>query len=154
MATRLTGFLLKAKKNGWAVSVVKLKSITMYKLTCRACGKEHKNTFAKFPLALYNKSEIFEGKGKDKKSIGIYSVVIGYLCSKCLDKRQRSEFIKEHSIKPSPGQRIIDAIQSKIKNLKMKPKYTPPAREKPKLKNWEKIKGWTKEMFFKKRERE
>lgn len=125
------------------------------KLRCKFCGKEHKNTSKNFPLALYEKREVFEDKRKNRKSLGIKPVLVGYACHKCIGKHQRDEFIKEHSIKPAPGQSIMDAVRAKIKDLKMKPKYAPPTQQKPKPKGgWEKVRGWTKQMFFKKKGRE
>ena len=92
-----------------------------YKLRCKICGDRHKNTSENFPVALYERQEVFEGKGRNKKSLGIRPVVVGYGCKKCVGKHERSEFIKQHSIKPAPGQRIGDAIKEKIAELKLKP---------------------------------
>lgn len=125
-----------------------------HKLRCKICGEEHKNTSKNFPVAFYERQEVFEGKGKNKKSLGIQPVLVGYGCKKCVGKHERSEFIKQHSIKPAPGQRMIDAIRNKIDVLKTAPKHriVPPAATKPK--SGAKVKNWIKERFFKRRGRE
>jgi hypothetical protein len=126
-----------------------------FKIRCKFCGGEHRNITKNFPLALYEKREVFEGRDKKKKSLGIKPALVGYACRKCIGRHERDEFIKQHSIKPAPGQSIMDAVRSKIKDLKMKPKYVPPPQQKPKLKSgWEKTKDRVKQVFFKKRGRE
>jgi hypothetical protein len=87
------------------------------KLRCKICGAEHKATNKKFPFAFYEQREVFEGKGKNRKSLGVKPVLVGYGCKKCVGKHERSEFIKQHSIKPAPGQRMIEAVRNKIKEL-------------------------------------
>lgn len=116
------------------------------KLRCKFCGGEHSATQKHFPIVLYGQQEVFKGKGKNKKSLGIKSVVVGYVCFKCVGKHKRSEFIKEHSIKPAPGQRMTDAIKNKIRDLKMMPEH-PTKRIKPK--SGFKVKDWIKKKFFK-----
>jgi len=124
-------------------------------IRCKFCQGEHDFNNKNFPLALYSKQEVFTGKGKNRKSLGIRPVVVGYTCKKCVGKYQREEFIKQHSINPAPGQSIMDAINTKIKQLKVAPKYKPPHRQdKPQPKGWERIKNITKNIFFKKRGRE
>jgi hypothetical protein len=73
-----------------------------FKLRCKICGGEHKATSENFPVAFYERKEAFEGKGKNRKSLGIRPVIVGYGCKKCVGKHERNEFIKQHSIKPAP----------------------------------------------------
>lgn len=89
-----------------------------FKIRCRFCKDEHKHTTKNFPLTIHGEVEAFEGKGKNRKSLGLKQQVIGYACEKCVNKYHWAEFIKEHRLKPSPGQKMIQAIRAKIEELK------------------------------------
>ena len=88
-------------------------------LRCKFCGESHKAIPDNFPLALQEDVEVFEGRGRNKKSLGKKRQIIGYACRKCVDTYHRAEFIKEHKLKPGPGQRIKDLIKKKIAELKL-----------------------------------
>lgn len=89
-----------------------------FKIRCKLCRREHAAKEKYFPLAFYDRQEVFEGKGRKKKSLGILPVLVGYGCWKCVGKHDRAHFIEKHSIKQEPGQRIRDAIRSKIEELR------------------------------------
>jgi len=113
----------------------------VFKLHCKICGDEHKATSKHFPIALYERREVFEGKGKNKKSLGIRPVLVGYACSKCIQKHELSQFIKEHNIKPGSGQRLMDAVRKKAEELKLKRipvNRIKPTQEKPRF--WQRLK--------------
>jgi len=80
-------------------------------LQCRICKTLHKATTQNFPLVLYGNIEVYEGKGRARKRITPdRRGIIGYACKQCVQKGRREEFIKEHGIKLSPGEKISDAI--------------------------------------------
>ncbi|RJO64184.1 MAG: hypothetical protein C4540_04705 [Candidatus Omnitrophota bacterium] len=87
-------------------------------LYCKLCGGAHAAKGKYFPVAFYDRQEVFEGKGRKKKSLGVLPVLVGYGCWKCVGKHDRAQFIEKHSIKQEPGQRIVHAIRSKIEELK------------------------------------
>jgi len=122
-----------------------------YKLRCLICKTEHKATAKNFPLVFYERREVFEGKGKDRKSLGIKPVVVGHGCKKCDRTHRRNTFIKQHGIKNEPGQSMSEAIRRKADELKLQNRII--HQDKPKEKGWDKIKNWTKDRFFKKRGR-
>lgn len=128
----------------------------MNKLHCRICGGEHKNTADNFPLKFYGDVEVFQGRGRNRKSLGLKSQVIGYGCKKCFSKHRREEFIKEQKIKAKDGQRVNEAIQDKVKELRLSAKrrqqVQPQLQVKPKGR--EKVKNWIKDRFFKRQRKE
>lgn len=87
------------------------------KIICRFCRGEHKFSPKKFPLVLYGNQEVFEGRGKKRKSLGWKKVVIGYACKKCYAKARRMQFVEKHQVRQRPGQRISEAIREKTKIL-------------------------------------
>jgi hypothetical protein len=58
-------------------------------LRCKFCGDEHKNTEKHFLIVLYERREVFEGRGKNKKSLGVQEILVGYGCKKCVEKHER-----------------------------------------------------------------
>lgn len=98
----------------------------VFNLRCKFCGESHKASSDNFPLALQGDVEAFEGRGRNKKSLGMKRQIIGYACKKCVDGYHRAEFIKEHKIKPGPGQRIKNAIREKLKELAAGVKFNTP----------------------------
>lgn len=93
-------------------------------MRCKICGKEHKATVANFPLKLVEKQEVFEGRGRRRRSLGVKEVITGYACRWCEVEYRRKEFAKEQGIKADPtGKKTvrqmigekIDEIRQKIK---------------------------------------
>lgn len=122
-------------------------------LCCKACGARHKATSRNFPIVLYNKQEVFQGAGLKRKSLGKKKVVVGYICRKCTRTYSKQDFIQRHNIKPKKGQRLQEAMAAKAKELKMaRSSIIKPGLTK-KQTGWDKVKGWTKDRFFKKRGR-
>jgi len=89
------------------------------KLRCKLCNEDHAADWRHFKLVLYERKEVFEGRGKNRKSLGIKPVLVGYVCGKCDSKRQRGQFIKQHGLKQKPGQRMITSIKNKLEELKL-----------------------------------
>ncbi len=114
----------------------------MLSLICKACKTSHKATNENFPIVLHGDIEMFEGKGKNRKSVGPKRVVVGYICKKCLGKHRQQEFIKEFKIHQSPGQKIRDAIKDKVQEMKIKAQNKPRPIVKP-----VKPKSWIKRIF-------
>jgi hypothetical protein len=119
------------------------------KLQCKICGGQHAATEKNFPVAFREFQEVFEGKGKKRKSIGHQQVITGYGCRWCVEKHAVRQFIKQHNIKPRHGQRLMDAVRNKAEELKKAAKFNVARPQQQKIGKWEKIKGWTKSRFFK-----
>lgn len=72
-------------------------------LICIVCGGRHKARSDKFPCVL-----------TDKKN-----VKVGYICKKCAEKYRRSDFVKQHKIKPGKdGRTLNQMIRDKIQEIK------------------------------------
>lgn len=87
------------------------------KLNCRLCGEGHKPDTKHFPQSLWErqKQEVSPGKFE------VVSVLVGHVCKKCVDKRGKVAFMKEHGITTdkSGHKSIVQQIRDKIKELSL-----------------------------------
>jgi len=90
------------------------------KLNCKLCGDAHKADTKHFPQSLWErqKQEILPGKFE------FIPVLVGHACKKCVDKRGKVAFMKEHKITVDKSGRksIVQQIRDKIKELSLSEK--------------------------------
>jgi hypothetical protein len=90
------------------------------KLRCRLCGGEHKADVKHFPQSLWERQRQEVAPGKFE----LMPVLVGHACKKCVDKRGKVSFMREHgiTIDKSGRKTIMQQIQDKIKELSLSAK--------------------------------
>jgi len=90
------------------------------KLRCRLCGGEHKADVKHFPQSLWERQRQEVAPGKFE----LVPVLVGHACKKCVEKRGRTAFIREHGIAVDKSGRksIAQQIREKIDELRLREK--------------------------------
>jgi hypothetical protein len=90
------------------------------KLNCRLCGDAHKADTKHFPQSLWERQRQETSPGKFE----LVPVLVGHACKKCVDKRGKVAFMREHgiSVDKSGRKSIVQQIRDKIKELSLSEK--------------------------------